>query len=210
MSDDQTDDIDIPSFHSAFHPEPKLKPAERQRRVGILCRSFMRNLAFHRAGMQGEVQFNLFARTHPQGAFWREAHGNFIDICVLDWCKLFADRKGKHHWCRVVDEPDRFKVNLCTTLGVTVADFDTLLTQVRRYRDSFVAHLDNERMMRLPALELAKRSTVFLYERLPQEARRYEDWEGLLTTAEQLDQGFTQAFQKAQSVYAEALARRLV
>jgi hypothetical protein len=88
MSDDKADNIDagLPRW-----PEPPLTPVERQRRVVRLCCSFMRNLAFHRAGMQGEVQFNLFARTHPQGAFWREAHGNFIDICVLDWCKLFAD-----------------------------------------------------------------------------------------------------------------------
>jgi hypothetical protein len=105
----------------------------------------------------------------------------------------------------VVDEPDRFKADLCTTLGFTIAEFATLITQVRRYRDSFVAHLDNERMMRLPTLELPKRSIAFLHERLPQEARSYEDWEGLPTTAEQLDQGFTRAFHEAQSVYAEAL-----
>jgi hypothetical protein len=204
MSDDKADDIDagLPRW-----TEPPLTPVERQRRVVRLCCSFMRNLAFHRAGMQGEVQFNLFAPTHPQGAFWREAHGNFIDICVLDWCKLFADPKGKHHWRRVIDEPDRFKADLCATLGVTVAEFATLITQVRRYRDSFVAHLDNERMMRLPTLELPKRSIAFLHERLPQEARSYEDWEGLPTTAEQLDQGFTCALHEAQSVYAEALAR---
>jgi hypothetical protein len=204
MSDDKADDIDagLPRW-----TEPPLTPVERQRRVVRLCCSFMRNLAFHRAGMQGEVQFNLFARTHPQGAFWREAHGNFIDICVLDWCKLFADPQGKHHWRRVIDEPDRFKADLCATLGVTVAEFATLITQVRRYRDSFVAHLDNERMMRLPTLELPKRSIAFLHERLPQVARSYEDWEGLPTTAEQLDQGFTGALHEAQSVYAEALAR---
>jgi hypothetical protein len=132
---------------------------------------------------------------------------NFIDICVLDWCKLFADRKGKHHWRRVIDEPDRFEADLCTTLSITIAEFAKLITQVRRYRDSFVAHLDNERTMRLPTLELPKRSIAFLHERLPQEARSYEDWDGLPTTAEELDQGFTHAFHEAQS--AEALARHL-
>jgi hypothetical protein len=57
----------------------------------------MRNLAFHRAGRDIEVQRKLLDRRHRQGGFWREAHGNFFDISVLDWCKMFADREGKHH-----------------------------------------------------------------------------------------------------------------
>jgi hypothetical protein len=214
MSDDETDDIDMASFHSVFHPEPKLKPAERRRRVVRLCCSFMRNVAFHRAGMQREVQLNLFAPTHPQGAFWREAHGNFFDISVLEWCKLFADRDrngwGKHHWRRVVENPDRFEADLYATPGVTADAFTTLTKKIKDYRDQFVAHLDEERTMLLPELEVARRAIVFLHQRLAQEARSYEDWRGLPTTAEQLDQGFAQACREAQSVYAEALARHRI
>jgi hypothetical protein len=52
----------------------------------------MRNLAFHRAGMSSVVQAKLLdPYSHQHGAFWREAHANFFDICVLDWCKLFGD-----------------------------------------------------------------------------------------------------------------------
>ena len=61
--------------------------------------------------------------------------------------------------------------------------------------------------MLLPALETAKGAIVFLHERLVQQAGGYGDWQGLPTTAEQLDRGFAQASQEAQSVYAEALAR---
>jgi hypothetical protein len=187
--------------------EPPLSPDERRRRVVQLCCSFLRNLAFHRAGRDIEVQNKLLDPRHPQAAFWREVHGNFFDISVLDWCKLFADRKGKHYWRRVVAEPDRFEADLYATLGVMADEFTALTTNIKDYRDRFVAHLDEERTMLLPALEVAKGAIVFLHERLMQQAGGCGHWQGLPTTAEQLDRGFTQAFREAQSVYAEAVGR---
>jgi hypothetical protein len=196
MSDDETDD---------------LTPVERRRRVVLLC-FFMRNLAFHRAGLQAEVQRNLLNPDHPNGRFWLHAHNNFIDACVLDWCKLFVGRNrkrdwGEGHWRRVVNEPDRFEADLCTTLGVTDAKFAELTAQIRRYRNTFVAHLDQERKTCLPMLELAKKSIAFLHQRLARQPRSNGDWRGLPTSAEQLDRIFTEALQEAQSVHAEALGR---
>ena len=189
--------------------EPPLTLEERQRRVVRLCCMFMRNLAFFRAGLQPEVPPKLFARTHPQGWFWREAHGNFLDMCVLDWCKLFADHNGKHYWRRVVTEPERFKADLCMTLGVTAAEFAELIAVVKDYRDRFIAHLDDERTMRFPKLELPQKAVAFLHGRLAQQPHSHEDWQrlGLPETAEEMGRGFSRSFQEAQSVYAEAMAR---
>ena len=191
----------------AIDAEPPLSPDERRRRVVLLCCSFMRNLAFHRAGVDIEVQRKLLDPRRPQVAFWREVHGNFFDISVLDWCKLFADNNGKHHWRRVVEDPGRFEAGLYTTLGVTAAEFTTLITKIKHYRDKFVAHLDDEQTMLLPALETAKSAIVFLHERLVQQAGGSGDWLNLPTSPEELAQGFAQASREAQSVYAEALAR---
>lgn len=207
MGEEKTD-VNAALFRWAERP---LAPEERQRNVVSLCCSFMRNLAFHGAGMQPEVQRNLLTPTHPQGAFWREVHANFFDICVLDWCKLFADpRLGKHHWRRVVNDPGHFEVDLYTALDVSAPEFDDLITKVRGYRDRFVAHRDEERMAHLPMLESPRKAIAFLHDRLAREAPSLQDWPdlGLPTTAEQLDLGFTQAFQEAQSVYADALAGR--
>jgi hypothetical protein len=191
--------------------QPPLTLEERRRRAVRLCCRFIRNLAFFRAGLQPEVPPTLFALTHPQCAFWREAHGRFFDACVLEWCKLFADYNGEHHWRRVVAEPKRFKADLCTKLGVTTAEFDDLIAEVKSYRDKFVAHLDEERTMRFPMLEQPMKAVEFLFERLAREAHSLEDWQrgGLPTTAEQWDSVFTRAFREAQSVYAEAIDRRL-
>jgi hypothetical protein len=200
-------------LHDGFKADddPPLPPDERRRRVVQLCCSFMRNLAFHRAGGHAEIESNLFNPNHPQGAFWLEAHGNFFDTSVLEWCKLFADRNrddwGKHHWRRVVENPDRFEADLYRTLGVTADAFAELIKNMKAYRDQFVAHLDEKREMLLPALEKAKKSIAFLHERLVQQADGHGDWSGLPTSPEQLEQGFTHACREARSVYAEALAR---
>jgi hypothetical protein len=150
-----------------------------------------------------EVQSKLLDPKHPKAAFWREAHGNFFDISVLDWCKLFADREGKHHWRRVVKNPDRFEADLYTD------EFTSMIAKIKHYRDKFVAHLDQERTMLLPALDVARGAIVFLHERLVQPAG-HGDWSSQPTSPEELEQGFAQAFREAQSVYAEALARLAV
>lgn len=114
---------------------------------------------------------------------------------------------GEHHWRRVVAEPDRFETELYTALAVTADEFADLIAQVKGYRDGFVAHRDEERMARLPKLELPKKAVAFLHEQLAGETSR-EGWleRGLPTTAEQLDERYAQASREAQSVYAEALA----
>jgi hypothetical protein len=192
--------------HVGIDDDPPLSRDERRRRVAQLCCSFMRNLAFHRAGLEIEVQRRLLDPKHPQAAYWREAHGNFFDISVLDWCKLFADREGKHHWRRVVENPDRFEADLYAT-GVPADEFTTLIKNIKNYRDKFVAHLDEERTMLLPALEVARAAIFFLYGRLVQQADGSGDWSNLPTSPEQLNQGFAQAFREAQGVYAAAKAR---
>jgi hypothetical protein len=192
-------------IHSPFHPERKLTRDERRLRVVSLCCSFMRNLAFHRAGLRHDVQRRLFNSSHPRAAFWREVHVNFLDICVLDWCKLFADPKGKHHWQRVIDNHDRFEADLYATLSVSVDDFGEMIEKARRYRNKFVAHLDDERMMHPPILDVPKKSVAFLHERLLQRVNLTDAWRLLPTTAAKLEQGYEQAFQEAWSVYDDAL-----
>jgi len=156
--------------------------------------------------------FDAIAATLPLGRVAVEAEANERgERLVLEWCKLFADRdNGKHHWRRVVENPDRFEADLYATLGVTADEFTTLIMKIKHYRDKFVAHLDEERTMLLPALEMAKSAIVFLHERLVQQAGEYGDWLRLPTAPEELSQGFAQASREAQSVYAEALARLAV
>lgn len=129
------------------------------RRVGILCCHFLRNLAFYVAGWRkGEFI--------TKDQFLVNANGNFLDICVLEWCKLFGDSRGKHHWRKVITDQDSFFTGLLQSLKLTNVEFETYVAEMRTYRDKFVAHLDNETVMHPPKMRTARKSVSFLYEYL--------------------------------------------
>ena len=131
----------------------------RARRALILCCHCLRNLAFYRAGWKhGHIRV---ARQ-----FWVNANGNFLDTSVLEWCKLFAEWDGKHHWRRVVPDRRAFVVGLCATLRITSKQFRNYAISVQRYRNKFVAHLDEEPTMYIPRMRLIRKSAAYLYDHL--------------------------------------------
>ena len=94
------------------------------RRVGILCCHFLRNLAFYMAGWRkGELIF--------KDQFWVNANGNFLDICVLEWCKLFVDKRGKHHWRKVITDQASFYDGLLQAVNLTEAEFEAYIEIMR-------------------------------------------------------------------------------
>jgi len=95
--------------------------------------------------------------------FWVTANGNFLDHCVLEWCKLFGDPRGKHHWRKIVTDQGAFYTRLLHTVGLSEAQFEAYIEEMRTYRDKFVAHLDLDEVMHIPRLRLARRSVVLLH-----------------------------------------------
>jgi hypothetical protein len=129
------------------------------RRVGILCCHFLRNLAFYKAGWKK-------GKLVTDDQFFVNANGNFLDVCVLEWCKLFGDKRGKHYWRFVITDQDVFFAGLLQSLKLTEAEFESYILSMRTYRDKFVAHLDMEDVMYPPKLRTARKSVSFLYEYL--------------------------------------------
>jgi hypothetical protein len=135
---------------------------ERLRRVLILCCSFARNLAYYRTGRRTPY-LHLQQTPNPTFTFWRAVSGNFIDMCVLEWCKLFADRRGKHYWRNIAADPDDFRVKLLNHLGIDEVGFQKDIDIMLRYRDKFIAHLDSDIIMNIPALDAAKKAVWFYH-----------------------------------------------
>lgn len=128
----------------------------RVRRIYLLCAHFLRNLAFYRAGRyRGQLT--------RRNQFWTVISNNCLDHCVLEWCKLFAEPKGKHHWRRIVGDQALFSAHLLAAVKMTQAEFDQYIVVMRTYRDKFVAHLDEEEVMNIPALRPAQRAVTALY-----------------------------------------------
>ena len=58
---------------------------------------------------------------------------------------------------------------LCGHLGMSTKEFQDYVKHVLRYRDKFIAHLDEDRVMHIPRIRVARRSTAYLYEHLLRE-----------------------------------------
>jgi hypothetical protein len=127
------------------------------RRIAILCLYCLRHLAYYRAGRKNDGSLKL----HSQ--FWVAVNGNFLDICVLEWCKLFGDTRGKHYWKKGVSNPTAFNNDLLQNLEMSEAAFNSYVTEMRTYRDKYVAHLDSNERFDIPKLDITKDSAIFLY-----------------------------------------------
>jgi len=160
----------------------------KARRSGILCCHFLRNLAFYQSWYEAGQPFK-------EEQFWITANGNFLDIAVLEWCKLFVDSKGKHHFSKALEEAHQFKQELLGKLELTEAQFNDYIGSFKTYRDKFIAHLDEENIMNIPHLKVARRSANFLCQRL------------LLQEAE--NNTFADAPSSAQKVYRSFLSEGL-
>jgi hypothetical protein len=132
------------------------------RRVVQLCCSFGRNLTFYRVGQSIAGRYLLEERA-PSSSFWRQANSNFLDLAVLEWCKLFGDHNGQYHWRRVASDPLEFKTGLQQHLGARAGELTASITAMRRYRDKFVAHLDEDAVMEIPMLDVPQQSVQFYH-----------------------------------------------
>ncbi len=132
---------------------------ERVRRVALLCCHFTRNLAYFRAGWK-ELPLR------KEGDFWITVVGNFIDVSVLEWSKLFVYHSDKHHWKQIVSDKKEFRSRLVKTLGITNADWSKSWHENKDYRDKFIAHLDSEHTMDVPDMTLPQRMVEFYFDDL--------------------------------------------
>jgi len=143
---------------------PLMPRRNRLRRVVILCQSVAWNLAYYRVGRREEYRHISDFTKNPKSAnFWIRANNNFIDTCVLEWCKLFADKKGKHYWGKIVADRDGFRAALLHHLGVDEAAFAKEIESMVRYRDKFLAHLDSDHVMHIPNLDIPTKAAWFYY-----------------------------------------------
>ena len=174
---------------------------DRLRRVVLLCCHFARNLAYYRVGQTPEYKQLFDPAKTPCANFWRMANSDFLDLCVLEWCKLFADAKGKHHWKTIVSDSAGFHSALLKHLGIDDAAFKAYVDTVRRYRDKFVAHLDSDHEMYVPPLDTAKKAVWFYHAYVVRYKATAGDLAGLAT---ELDNGYEISEDEARTVFKTA------
>jgi hypothetical protein len=185
---------------------PLTRP-ERLRRVVVLCESFTRNLAYFRVGHD---YVSRLSDAHPHVSFWVQVTNNFLDICVLEWCKLFGERDrkqygwGQHGWRAIVGNHDSFEEGLLTDLNITEEQFCDLAGRVRNYRDKFVAHLDSSLVMMPPILDNALKSLRFYHKHVvEQEAAGGVDLRNRANTTVKMSDYYRQCIAEATEIYSQ-------
>ena len=89
---------------------------KRMSRVMICCCAIIRNVAYYKGGWRdGRPVFNSNIE--------RTINGNFMDMAVLEWCKLFGEpRHEPQHWQHVLLDSElrrEFKHGLLQALSQT-------------------------------------------------------------------------------------------
>jgi hypothetical protein len=183
-----------------YGEEPDDMPRDKRlRRVVILCTNFVQNLAYHRAGFEQ----GAYALQNCSD-FRTRTNANFVDMAVLEWCKLLADRDDKHHWRNIVTDPEAFKTKLLARLEMTPGELLALVKDMSYYRNKFVAHLDSDEEMNVPELSEALEAVNFYHEHVVTEEASARDLGGLVDTAEKFTQLYADCSQEAERVYGRA------
>jgi hypothetical protein len=175
-----------------------LSRRERLRRVVLLCASFVRNLAYYRAG-HGPHGRPLLEDNAKHVSFWRQVNSDCIDVCVLDWCKLFAERQGEHHWRKIVTDATASEAALLADVGLSASEFDAYIQKMKTYRNKFVAHLDQEKTMHIPDMTVAQKSLWFLHAHVVAHEAKPGDLGELPTGDVQL--GYDQCLSEAEEIF---------
>jgi hypothetical protein len=132
------------------------------------------------------------------GGFWRTANGNFLEMAVLEWCKLLADRRGAHFWKNVVSDPAAFEAGLLRRLRLDTAAFEGEIDDMRRYRDHYIAHADSDPKIYVPHLDVAKRAVWFYFAHVVNQEVNSADLTGFPLD---LDAGYKQCEEEAKAIY---------
>lgn len=120
-------------------------------------------------------------------------------MCVLDWCKLFADKRAKHGWRQIVTDVSKFEEELLCYLGLDAATFENDFEKMMRsYRDKFVAHQDLEYSGIAPTLDVAKKAVWFYHAYIVNHEALPGD---LFELPIDIERGYNEEEQQARAVY---------
>jgi len=129
-----------------------IEDPDKIRRTINLCVLFTRNMAYYRAS------YDDFGYAAGDDNFSKTISGNFIDISIIEWCKLFGAWGEHHHWQNsATGDVEDFKTSLLEHLSMTSTEFEEYHQTMINYRNVFAAHWDDDGGGKKPFLDFALR-----------------------------------------------------
>ena len=139
-------------------PRKAIVEPARVRTTYRICQNILRNGAYFRGGTS--------RASEPKTQFAIQTRNNFLDMIFLEWCKVFCDRRGPHHFIKILPDSESFKTDLLAALKIDDGQFQAFATSVAHYRDKALAHADVFDTIDIPGLDAIIVSTLQLYEAL--------------------------------------------
>jgi hypothetical protein len=135
---------------------------EMHEAIEILA-AFVRNVHLQRVVLGVEPR--------PRLNFWNVIYGNFLDIAVIEWSKLFGyDRKQPTQWRTLVPEAEHadFQLDLVRAVGLSRQEWHDYQDEIKTYRDKRAAHhassLDPDLPTNFPRFDVALKAARFYYD----------------------------------------------
>ena len=97
-----------------------------------------------------------------------------------------------------MSDPASFKAELMNHLDIDETAFQREIEVMRQYRDKFLAHLDSDEVMNIPALDIPKKTVWFYHAYVVQHEAQPGD---LAELPVELDAGYAQCESEAQTIY---------
>jgi len=170
-----------------------IEDTDKIRRAINLCTLFTLNMAYYRASFRNSKYIggnNNFSIT---------ISGNFIDISIVEWCKLFGSYDEDHHWMNLVgDNAEQFRNAMLVQVGMTESEFRQYHQSMKNYRDVFVTHWDDDGMGNIPPLDKAFECVVFLHEYI---FTHFKSSDALYDKVKDLRSYYEEGFKEAQKCY---------
>lgn len=128
--------------------------------------SVIRNAASNRSLEDYKSQFKQ--------SYWIIIFNNFLDMAVLEWCKVFGTHSEPTHWKKIVEDHESFRKGLLGRLAMDEGGWKAYWEELKNYRDSQVAHhFRNPDVTHYPTLDAALEACYYYYEWL------IANWRGL-------------------------------
>jgi len=121
----------------------------------VVVSDFLQHLAYYRS-IKAELD-----KRGIKSNFWAKTCDAHLEAATLDWCKVFGSvGPNPTHWKKTAGQTpdaaqDEFSERVFFKTGFNKSDWDSYHKGMRTFRDSYVAHLDFDKIPSVPFLDKA-------------------------------------------------------
>lgn len=99
-------------------------------------------------------------------------HNNFYDMAVLDFMKIFGDiNNDDFHYRKILAGADAVYTELLEMLAFSEESWWVYRKEIKTFRDKRIAHLDKERGINIPCLDIAYSAISKIYDTAAKEKK---------------------------------------